>query len=135
MTKDHLRVKKTFSCHFVMVIVWSQKCGSSTAYFGSSRSLRVTVPSHSYNTGNDISVAQHFHVLIPTVIQPNCPRPCCLQFGALGGFVWRESNSFGWLRQALVHVQSRNSRGRLPRPSSCTLNRFDRRNRRNSSIW
>ena len=50
--------------------------------------------------------------------QPNYSRRCCLQFGALGGFLWRELSSFGWLRQALVHVQTENSLGRLPRPSS-----------------
>ena len=53
---------------------------------------------------NDFSVAAQFHVLIPAACLPSSPRWCCLQFGELGGFVWRELNAFGWLRQALVHA-------------------------------
>ena len=40
------------------------------------------------------------------------------KFGELGSFVGRELNAFGRLRQALVHIQTRNSLGRRPRPSS-----------------
>ena len=37
---------------------------------------------------------------------------CCLQFRELGGFVCREWNVFGRLRQALVHIQTTNALGR-----------------------
>ena len=30
-------------------------------------------------------------------------------------------NAFGWVRQALVHIQTRNALGRCPRPSSTVL--------------
>ena len=43
----------------------------------------------------------------------------CLQFSQLGGFVPRELNAFGRLRQALVHIQTTNNAlGRRPRSSS-----------------
>ena len=43
---------------------------------------------------------------------------CCLQFRELGGFVRREWNAFGRLRQALIHIQTTNALGPRPRPSS-----------------
>ena len=54
---------------------------------------------------------------------PNSHIRCCLEFGEVRGFVWRELNAFGWLRQALVHIQTRHSLGRRPRR---TLNHFGR---------
>ena len=39
---------------------------------------------------------------------------CCLQFRELGGFVYREWNVFGRLRQAMVHIETTNKRSRLP---------------------
>ena len=49
---------------------------------------------------------------------PNSHIRCCWQFRELGGFVYREWNVFGRLRQALVHIQTTNALGRRPRPYS-----------------
>ena len=105
-----------------MDIVGSRKSGSSTVSFSSRRSLSVTVAPHRFSATTK-KKKRYFHRTGVSYANSsgdvNLTTPddaaCNL---ALGGFVRRESHSFGWLRQALVHVHIRNSLDRLPQPSS-----------------
>ena len=46
------------------------------------------------------------------------PYDVACHLASLGASVWRKLDAFRWLRQALVHIQTRNAFGRRPRPSS-----------------
>ena len=83
--------------------------------------LKVTVALHRFlatTKRNDFLSQRSFIPKFQWPCLPNSPRRCCLQFGELVSFVWRDLNACGRLRQALVLVQTRNSLGRRLRPFS-----------------